>query len=249
MIGVYPAGQSRSFSVEFVDSDGNPVTPASASYVLLDDSESEVIPQTLLDVSSAPSFVDILIDAPFNALSGSNRAFRQLIVSFQDSQGSSFVVEVPYLLESIGSVVAGENSFASYGSLVLESLNLANMEAFNEATISDQRAALINAWHNISNVSITGIDNITRTNQITSDVLNTLSSRVLQKLKQSQLIEANFILGGNPVEDRRRTGMISDSSGESAQFFRTSKPIELPICKEAANALRGLINWNMKLAR
>lgn len=248
MIGVYPAGQSRSFNVEYVGDNNSLMSPSSASYILLDENDLELIPPTPLDMTSSPTSSVIEVVAANNTLTDTNRAFRRLIVDYSDSL-SSYQVEIPYIIESIGVVSAGENSFASYGSLILESLNLSNMEAFNEASISDQRAALINAWHNISNISVSGIEGVSKTDQITSEMIGEINPRIMQRLKQAQLIEANFILGGDPIEDRRRSGMISDSSGESAQFFRTSKPLELPVCKDAVKKLGGLVKWNMKISR
>ena len=76
-----------------------------------------------------------------------------------------------------------------------------------------------------------------------------LQPKTYQRLLRAQVIEADDVLGGNPIEARRRLGLISDSAGESAHFFRTSKPLNLPCCRGAIDELRGIVSWGLHVRR
>lgn len=151
----------------------------------------------------------------------------------------------------------GVNSFADQ-----EELDQAIEEsvAFNELIAGDEEgssSALYNAYENLSQMTVdivlvsseTIIVDLADLTSTLLDELETDQPKVYRKLIRAQMIEADFLLGGNPTEDRRRAGMMSDSSGESAQFFRTSKPLVLPICREAALVLRGIIKYGSKVGR
>lgn len=252
MISVYPANRSKTFLVDYDDDAKNIVTPTSASYAVYDEDDNEIVASTSLDLTGNPRGAQITLSVADNAVASNiGRAFRRLVLTYTVSNGNTFEREENFVLENSGLIQVGQNSFATYGSLILTSQDVSNIGAFHDATISDQRAALINAWYNIGDVPLKnlGLDQDYGSRQLTESLIGELSAPILTKLKRAQIIEADFILGGNPVEDRRRTGMISDSSGESTQFFRTSRPVELPICKAAANALRGLVKWGMKVSR
>lgn len=250
MISVFPANKGRSFSIDYENNEEIIFAPISASYAVYDDEGAEVVASTSLDLSGSPRQALVELTEANNDIGQNSRAFRRLVLTYSDDL-NEFEKEISFILESTGVVKMGENSFGTYGAMILLAQNIVRLDAFHEASITEQRAALINAWYNIGDVPITGLnlDAEYGTRDLTSELLGQISASNLDRLRRAQIIEADFILGGNPVEDRRRTGMISDSASESAQFFRTSKPLELPVCKAAANALRGLVNWNIKVSR
>ena len=152
-------------------------------------------------------------------------------------------------------LVKGENSFETIdglAELIEASIVLNQLPVLNE---DQQISALSQAWQNIDALSV-NIDalsgTVTRTGDLTaSDLadLETNQPRVFRALLSAQMLEADFLAGGNPVEQRRRDGMLSNSVGESAQFYRTSKPLVLPVCREAAVALRGIISYSTAISR
>lgn len=154
-------------------------------------------------------------------------------------------------------LVRGSNSFADQGELNAAIQSVITAVELQNADQSDTDSALYNAYENLDQVTVEIIlesqrEPITRLGDLTSALIDEIESeqpRVYRKLLRAQMIEANFLLGGNPIEDRRRSGLLSDSSGESAQFFRTTKPLILPICREAAAELRGIISFTKSLGR
>lgn len=129
-------------------------------------------------------------------------------------------------------------------------------------------AALINAYHNIGYVNVdfcpprhrsryhsqshmwdhegifeSDIDRVVSTRQLTPELWAKLRPDQREKLIRAQVIEANFLMSGNTPEKQRLAGLLSHSAGESAHFYRTSKPLELPVCRATANALKGIITY------
>lgn len=129
-------------------------------------------------------------------------------------------------------------------------------------------AAYINAFHNIGYVSVDffpprhrarwrdqsrmwdgdGIFDpdtakVKSTRQLTPELWEELEPWQREALIRAQVIEANYLLSGNTVEKQRYSGLLSHSAGESAHFYRSSKPFEAPICKEAMKALKGIVSY------
>lgn len=152
-------------------------------------------------------------------------------------------------------ITAGSTSFASYETLLRTASEMPHLSQIPNVSRASFRAALVNAYQNIGLLTVDfdvyDVDGNLKTSTLdfTSDDLTALDAKALNALVRAQLIETNNLLGGNPVEDRRRMGLLSDSVGESAHFFRTAKPLELPVYRETALALRGYLVWTARIAR
>lgn len=79
--------------------------------------------------------------------------------------------------------------------------------------------------------------------------INDLDPNFLAAVKRAQVIEANFLLGGDVIEDLRRSGVSQNTVGQSEHIFRQSKPIDLPLSKRALNELRGYISYRLRVSR
>lgn len=196
----------------------------------------------------------------------SRRAFALIVIDFLDDQGAliSSVVE-ELIIESENLLAPGENSFAGYQELVLDSFDMTDLSAFRDAGKEEQIAALITAYYNIGSMRVSLFQHrhlvdqtlfdhdvlisVSSTRALSADVLQALKPSVILQLKRSQLAEANSILGGNPIERARGLGLLSHSAGESTHFYRTTKPLELPISKRAAVELRGILNYAIRISR
>lgn len=71
-----------------------------------------------------------------------------------------------------------------------------------------------------------------------------------QILMKAQLLEASAILEADQTLAMRRKGIMSTSVGESSQFFRTSKPLELPmISQKAIGLIKPYLRWSVAVGR
>ncbi len=150
------------------------------------------------------------------------------------------------------SLVVGENSFATKAELMGMLQQLPHLTALATADEEIRQGALVAAYDNIClmqpHPETLLVD---RFHDLTAEHLTDyhLGPRTRRQLLRAQLIEANLVLGGDPIADRRRVGMISDSNGESAQFFRTAIPLRLPVYRDTAEALTGLISYTARVGR
>lgn len=177
-----------------------------------------------------------------------------------------------------------ENSFATWGQLMLEMRNVTGAKGFNCCAIGESEdgssvgpagesnpllmSAFINAYHNIGYVTVDffpprhrarwrpqdrmwdgdgifdpEVRKVHSTRQLTPELWAELQPWQREALIRAQVIEANFLLSGNTVEKQRYSGLMSHSAGESAHFYRAGRPLELPVCRAAANALKGIITY------
>lgn len=194
------------------------------------------------------------------------RAFVTVTYEFLDEQGALIAMLVEeIILESNNLLLPAENSFADYQELMLDSFDMTDLGTFRSATKEEQLAALITAYYNIGSMSVSffhhrDIDDqtsispellmkISSTRLLDAATLQALKPSIRLQLKRSQLAEAESLLGGNPIERQRVLGLLSHSAGESTHFYRTTKPLELPISKRAAVELRGIINYALRISR
>lgn len=89
---------------------------------------------------------------------------------------------------------------------------------------------------------------IRRIRQATPNDMALWPQQLQDALKLAQLIEADDILGGNPVEDKRRMGIVAEEAGDSKMDFQ-SKPLRTHVCREAMNVLTPFIYNNVTLKR
>lgn len=251
-IETHPTGSEKSVSLAFVDQAGSAVTPVTASFLVSDESGTE-LDSGSVSLAGSPTSADITVSALNNTLAADEwRAYRRVLVEFTDASSNTYFVKSEYFITAVDTLIVGKNSFATWGKLQVIAADLGCLDMFHSVTEAELNKALIGAWVNIGKLSLSlhsGIDQdrIHHVNggiffsQSTYDLdaqqISDLDEKVYRALLHAQCIEAEFLLGGNPVEDRRRSGLLSDSSGESTQFFRTRVPLRLPVCVDAAVAL------------
>lgn len=175
----------------------------------------------------------------------------------------------PVIIEATDLLRSLDNSFGTWEELSLLARNMVSLKFYGFAAEDEQKAALINAYHNIADVHVDfcpphsrsrwhsqsqmwdfegALERIYSTRQLTEDTWGKLSYQVKDKLMRAQLIEANFLLADQTPEKQRLSGLLSHSAGESAHFYRTVKPLELPVSRATALALKGIISYVVRIA-
>lgn len=262
---IYGAGQDVTQTIQFVDGDDQPITGNSASYMVIDEAESVIIASTAAPGSFPASNAEITVPAVSNALSaGARKNMRTIIVTVNTDNGVFFVRQ-SYMIEGHTKLAIMENSFMTQGQmemLALESMELLDTWSMN--TEAQKVPALIQAFERLCKIryripyedgrdfagyNLNGwsgseqiIDNIAN---YSADEFTTLDPDFIKALRRAQLTEAWIILDGDPLGDHRRAGVMSQTVGESSQFFRPAKPIESVVSKQAMRCLTGYINTTM----
>lgn len=198
-------------------------------------------------------------------------AYANFIITFNGSTNSPLTT--PVVIEAGDLLRVLENSFAVWSDVFMAARYMVNIMPFQLADEDQQKAALIQAYHNIGDVHVdfcpphrrarywpqdrmwddTGIfesdlERIYSTRMLKEETWAKLRPDQKEKLMRAQIVEANFLLSGLTPEKQRLSGLLSHSAGESAHFYRTTKPLELPVCRATALALKGIISYVTRIA-
>lgn len=76
-----------------------------------------------------------------------------------------------------------------------------------------------------------------------------LPARFQMALRLGQVAEADSLLGGDPLSQRRQDGLLLESVGDVKQMFRAGKPIELPVSKRALRYLSAFVTMSKRIGR
>lgn len=266
----YLAGTDVHLEALFIDRDGNslPIV-GDIQYRILAGDGAVLLPWADVQLNAIePHKVSVTVPASVNQLSAQDeesiiafgvRELRAVEVMATLADGNKTAIIVSYAIEPIEVLVFGVNSFCSLRQAQLIALDIPNTSGWSNATQSEQIAAMIEAKERISRlqfvvtnrgqeylVESASIPDITL---LTPTQLGALPLRLLTALSKAQVAEANSILGIDPIDEKRRSGLVSEKIGESSESYRQSKAIELPVSKEAMRYLGAFVSLSKVITR
>ena len=254
-MNIYEPGMDIIVTLPFVDASGNTVTPTALDYKIVDESGTEVVALTNIPVFTASDGQhELTVTAANNALGvGVIRALRKVELQITVGADTHWVRE-SYILESVSPLEVLTNSFQTYDEALLNVRDMAAMEGWDAATESHRVAAMIQAFDYMHAFSYQmnytdetyetkGIDELDAT-----DWTN-LVAKQKSDFRRSQLIQANYLLGGNPIEKDIEDGLQSSTIGEVSQFYRPRPSLSLPLCRDALKFVGRYIDWAPKITR
>lgn len=223
------------------------------------------------DATKQPIAANVTFPAAASVISGWG-SFAYFIVQYWNGDNLVSTERAEVIIEAAEALRVLDNSFATWGDLQFAANYMVDIHPFKFASESEQRAALIQAYHNIGDVQVdfcpphrrarywpqnriwddtgifeTDLDRIYSTRQLKEETWAKLKPIQKEKLIRAQIIEASFLLAGMTPEKQRLSGLLSHSAGESAHFYRTTKPLELPVCRAAALELKGVISYALRI--
>lgn len=198
----------------------------------------------------------VIVPASFNSVGEFN--YRLVSLPYVDAESSQTFTATQDYVVSAKRLTEQQNSFQSHAQVRLQqSKMISDLPLLQSATEEQFVQAMSSAYQRMKSLPI--LFSIIRDDPAAQDEVGMQSytadewQRIpfdeLEKCTRAQLIEANVILGGDPIGDRRRAGLISDSSGESAQFFRSGKPLQVSVTRQALQELGGLLQWSQRVGR
>lgn len=217
---------------------------------LVDQEESLLIPNSASFLIVGQSEVTITVPAENNTLpDGAVRALRVVEAYFTSPTGT-VKVSFEYVIEAEHTLVVNVNTFQTYGEAVLGAYELFGLNGWANASKQDRAAALVAARRHIGQLRFRylfdafqdriensfGVSDIT---MIDAKSWASLPVDFVQAIKRAQIIEADFLLNGgeNPVDVKRRMGIVSETIGESSMFMRSARPLEQAVCRRAMKEL------------
>lgn len=261
----YAVGGAVKVTIPFLDFEGNPVTATALSYGVRDENGLEIVPLTAL-AAPAPSDtdVDITIAAPSNASAGA----RVVLLNIETAEGN-FAQEMVYQLVATSAPVIPTESFQSYAQAMLLAASIPNLLGWSAASGADQIAAMREAYSRITqfNLVIPATDLDGMSYIVTDDLgpfripptlwpVMTLERFMAYdqhfrlNLRKAQVVEADELLRGDTLGEKRRAGLMSESIGESSMMFRAGvRPVERPVSQAAFRYLGRYIEQSVRIGR
>ena len=250
-------------TIPFEDSEGNVHSATYAEYRVVDESGTEIVANTFIPgfVSDSKEAV-IGIAAADNTLGASAVEGVRSVDVFATVNGeNTMIFNKTYMLQKEDLLQIGVNSYQTYPQAELFAKSIFNSDGWDAATKNQRVRALINAWENLGKLyywvltdpyerpTISNSDWAGGLNELTEAEFLTLDAEFIKAVRRAQVIEADDILGGNPVEDIRSEGLMSKTVGESSQMYRPGKPLLLPVSRKALEALSGWISFSKRIGR
>lgn len=256
----YTAGTDLSFEISLTDDDGNVIEATSVEYAVYDGSGAVLL--ALTPVAGLGSEITILVEAVHNTLpAGVSRDAREIKLHCQTDNGL-VVVTHTYVIEAVsGVLVRGENTLVTLGTADMLASTMSNANGWKSATKRQKIAALLEAYQRLGKLRLLRHDTEYRDytaapypisaaaaliDMTPSEVL-TLDAKMLAALSLGQVSEADIILAGEDVVDRRSDGVILETIGEVKKMFRGGKPLPLTVNKRTMGYLSAYVSLSTKV--
>ena len=258
-MNVYSDGSVVHVEVQFVQGTAL-FTPASASYRVLNESFEELVPETALAIGVGETVAAITVDASVNTLGGVLRGLRLVEVTAHTDDGNIVTLAHRYIIAATHVLFVGRNSYQTFEQAILTAMDMPPLNGWRVSTEAQQVGAMIEAHHRLGllDYAVTFDDSQSRLggsiyvddiNGLTEAEFMNLPERFVVAIRRAQLAEADVILGGDPVGERRRDGLMVETIGESKNMFRHGKPLEFPVSNRALRYLTGYVKLGAGLAR
>lgn len=234
---------------------GESVTPSALDYQVVNEAGSSVIALTNIPVFDATAGeYTVIVPAISNALGASTvRAYRK--VELRVTVGADvYWVRDAYVVEKPSPLSAMVNSFQTYEEAVLKARGLADMEGWEVADDQHRMSALMQAYdhmHGFAYRLFYADDSIESKslNELTLDEWSALQPYQQADFQKAQIVHANHLLGGNPIERDIDQGLQSSTIGEVSQFYRPRPTLSLSISRDAFKYVGKYVVWSPHIGR
>lgn len=251
---IYLDGQALSVAIPLSD-EGVCIVASAVEYRIVDHAGTELVAKTPVSgfIAGDPQVI-VSITAQVNTIAASAKRELRVVELYLTTEAGTVKLTHEYVLESENILEKAVNSFQGYHEAVLLSLDIANLPSFNDALKADRITALINAWSNIGKLYLRYVDdsemtrvivpwtesgNVTR---LTAEQFDLLPEAMKLAIRRAQVMEADYLLGKSAsLEELRTSGVVSNTVGESSQWFIQAKPYEGILGKRASRELARFI--------
>lgn len=256
----FDAGESFSLKIDISQVEN----PTSATYEIADQTGVILSPEAPVAVYGDDTEAEIAITSELTTL-GEDERRRMLVVKLTvaGSDGELIKFFESVLIQDLTKLDIPRESFQTVHEANMLAMDIYQIDNWLAAGHEDRRKALIEAAHRIKTLRFTMMDELGEDHvtwggiqsgfafeTMTQETFDELPEPFLEDLKIAQLIEADEILGyGATAESKRRSGILSDTVGETSQMFRTGKPVHTGICMRAFRYLTRWISTSWRIGR
>lgn len=264
-MNVFLAGSFVSLTIPLQDRNGNAYSATAVEYRVVGNDGSELLPKTVVSpfvsgsnavtIGVSPSLnsvtpIDSLAIGPDKAGAVSVREIRTIELYLTVGLNTVMIVAW-YALEPTNVLIAGLNSFQAYSHADALAFDIPGLNGWQSATEAERISALVDAHLGICQLRFSIFDHrpggaLALMTPIQYEALPISFKAALCK---AQVAEADSLLGGNPVDIRRKEGLMLESIGEVKQMFRPGKPLDLPVSKRALKYLSPFVTFAKHIGR
>ena len=259
----YPEDYDVEIEVGFTDLNGAAVTPTAVRAVLWDGNDEVVLNLGSLPFEAAEGSKLIVIPRQVNSLVGGElSAARILRIELQTAAGIirrsfSYLIEGEFRLEVM------QNSFISYEAADVLARDEVNLSGWNIADEERRKAALISAYNRLVQIpmhfSLRDADGRPQLESetvilrdqwadVTPAEFAEFPTHFKKALRRAQLAEANELLQGDTTARKHRSGIITETIGESSVTLRAGR-IDYGVSSTTLALLTGYIYFSVRIAR
>lgn len=264
---IYKSGAEVNVNQAFVNYDGDQIYPTSISYRVEDEDGVEIVADTAHTFDPDDTEMSIVIAGADNTLDIEDWTKMRVVIITLVADGHDYEHVQRYIVRQGSRLAEWVNSFQTYNSALMRAFDITQTPGWDIADEDTRQTALIEAYENIGKIKFNGDafygDSDSQSYDTGLNVysegfyiggladteINNLSEAFVEALKRAQILEADYLLGSETVEDKRRGGLMSETVGESSNMFRPGKPIVLPVSNRAMKALAGYILLGRRVGR
>lgn len=255
---IYRDGSVVKVSITYANDEGLAIIPSSLSYRVFDQDFVELVASTPIAYAAGDTFADITVGSTENTLGVGERRVMRIVELTIVTDDGTYTQEVRYIIEANATLTTGDNSFQGYNEALLTSMDIINISGWDAANDRDRKKALIEAYHNICNLRffitysqdrVFAGETIINLQDLSKAELLVLDVDFMNAIRKAQVIEADVLLGGDLIEEKRRNGLMSETIGESSNMFRPGKPLVMAVSKRALRILAKYVSHARELGR
>ncbi|MGZ8172587.1 MAG: hypothetical protein ACXWT0_01665 [Methylobacter sp.] len=261
-------GANAAFVIDLVDTGGSIIDATALTYALYDGSNAVVIAETAVtSFAVGDATASLTIAGSYHQITGAAAQSRLLVLRATAANGDIIRLNIPYLV--LGAPLAFmSRSYQTYQDAELTAYGLPNLDAWNLASEQEKTRALMEAFDRIGRLAfsvsyhsadvVTSIapqygmwqlSTIADLNTFTPAEMDLLPAEFIAALKRAQVIEADVIMGGDEVAQKRENGLLSETVGESSTMWRSGRPLSLAVSKRTLKALSGYVSFGVRVGR
>lgn len=259
----YPELYQTTFSIPLQDGEGNVGIPSAISAIVRDEDGVQIADLGSVTVPVSGETVLVSIPGAQNSLAAyENRVGRTLVVTLTYPSGNIAKV-VNFGIEREVRLQVMDNSFMSYVTAEVLSVDFVNSTSWDLASENDRKTALIEAFGRLTQIPmkwsprddegkiIEGCENVIERDtwsEMDFDAFASWPTHFKKALRKAQFTEANELLQGDVFARKRRQGVKSETIGEST-IDLSENVVDYGISSDTLSALTGYIYFNMTIAR
>lgn len=272
MLANRTADQASAFTIPAVDESGTAIVATAAAWELFDARGTTITSAVVAGYAGGDVQFDIAAEH-LSLAADESSAGRELAVTLTTASGDVELRDY-FLVVSPQPLTLMVNSVLTYPEALALRQEFAKLDGWDVSERTRQAAALAQAYRNLCRMAFkvpgyradnqsavgyasfgTGTDSPffvgrrVRLSTLTLAEFDALPETFQRAVKRAALAEANILLGGDPILDKRKSGMISETVGESSGFFQGKPYLNLPISQPAYEEVKRFVYLSVRVQR